>query len=109
MIQGGLGAQPAAASRRCALGVSCLGVSSGLVGTIYTQFNSGFMKNPYFEKVADFSSVHVDMWWIGPMWPKCAFGDKKGLIWGKGMPFGNLPHHWRRNCELFENIILHTQ
>ena len=30
------------------------------------------------------------MWWIGPMWPKCAFGDQKGLIWKEAMPFGNL-------------------
>ena len=20
------------------------------------------------------------VWWVGPMWPKCAFGDQKGLI-----------------------------
>ena len=21
--------------------------------------------------------MHVDMWWIGPIWPKCAFGRQK--------------------------------
>ena len=56
---------------------------SGLVGTIYTQINSGVKENPYFETLSDFPRVHVDMWWIGPMWPKCAFGDQKGLIWKK--------------------------
>ena len=35
---------------------------SGLMGTIYTQSNSGFMENPYFEKMADFSCV---MWICG--------------------------------------------
>ena len=30
---------------------------SGLVGTIYTQSDSGFIENPYFEKLADFSCV----------------------------------------------------
>ena len=44
-----------------------LGVPSGLVGTIYTKSNSGFMEIPYFEKLVDFSCVHVDLWWIGPM------------------------------------------
>ena len=50
------------------------------MGTIYTLSNSDFMENPYFEKLADF---HVDMWWIGPMWLECAFGDQKGLIRNK--------------------------
>ena len=27
------------------------------------------------------------------MWPKCAFGDQKGLIWNKDLPFGNFPYH----------------
>ena len=38
------------------------------------------------------------MWWIGPMWPKCAFGDQRGLIWNKAMPFGNPPYHGTKNC-----------
>ena len=84
----------------CPWGV--LEVPSGLVGTIYTQSNSGFMKTPYFENLADFSCVHVDMWWIGPMWPKCAFGDQKGLIWKESMLFGNPLHHGTKNCELFK-------
>ena len=32
------------------------------------------------------------------MWPKCAFGDQKGLIRNKDVPFGNPPHHGTRNC-----------
>ena len=35
---------------------------SGLMGTIYTQSDSGFMKNPYFENLADFFYV---MWICG--------------------------------------------
>ena len=69
---------------------------SGLVGTIYTQSKSGFMENPYFEKLADFSYV---MWMCGGLapWsapcPKCAFGDQNGLIRKKVMPFGNPSYH----------------
>ena len=70
----------AGSSEREACPGDALGVPSGLVGTIYTQSNSSFMENLI---LADFSSVHVNMWWIGPMWPKCAFGDQKGLIWKK--------------------------
>ena len=47
------------------------------------------MEDPYFEKNGRFSHVHVGMWCIGPMWPKCAFGDQKGLIWKKATSFGN--------------------
>ena len=39
---------------------------SGLMGTIYTQSDSGFMENPYFEKLADFSCV---MWICGGFAP----------------------------------------
>ena len=35
---------------------------SGLMGTIYTQSDSDFMENPYFEKLADLSCV---MWICG--------------------------------------------
>ena len=32
----------------------------------------------------------MDIWWICPMWTKCAFGDQKDHIWKKkDMPFGN--------------------
>ena len=44
--------EPAAASRRRTSGV--LGVPSDLVGTIYTQFNSGFRENSDFEKINRF-------------------------------------------------------
>ena len=40
------------------------------------------------------------MWWIGPMWPKCAFGDQKGLIRNKVMPFGNPPYHGTKTANL---------
>ena len=40
---------------------------SGLMGTIYTQSDSGFMENPYFEKLADFSCV---MWICGGFAPR---------------------------------------
>ena len=39
---------------------------SGLMGTIYTQSDLGFMENPYFEKLADFSYV---MWICGGFAP----------------------------------------
>ena len=37
----------------------------------------------------------MDMWWISPMWPKCAFGDQRVLIRKKGMPFGDPPYQTR--------------
>ena len=40
---------------------------SGLMGTIYTQSDSGFMENPYFEKLADFSCV---IWICGGFAPR---------------------------------------
>ena len=40
---------------------------SGLMETIYTQSDSGFMENPYFEKLADFSCV---MWICGGFAPR---------------------------------------
>ena len=39
---------------------------SGLMGTIYTQSDLGFMENPYFEKLADLSCV---MWICGGFAP----------------------------------------
>ena len=50
---------------------------SGLMGTIYTQSDSGFMENPYFEKLADFSCV---MWICGgfaPRGPSTLLATKK--------------------------------
>ena len=50
---------------------------SSLVGTIYTQSNSYFMENPYFEKLADFSCV---MWICGgfaPCGPSALLATKK--------------------------------
>jgi hypothetical protein len=44
------------------------------------------------------------MWWIGPMWPKCTFGDQKGLIRNKNMPFGNPPYHETKNCRFLKDI-----
>ena len=53
---------------------------SGLMGTIYTQSDSGFMENPYFEKLADFSCV---MWICGgfaPRGPSALLATKKASI-----------------------------
>ena len=50
---------------------------SGLMGTIYTQSDSDFMENPYFEKLADFSCV---MWICGgfaPRGPSALLATKK--------------------------------
>ena len=50
---------------------------SGLMGIIYTQSDSGFMENPYFEKLADFSCV---MWICGgfaPRGPSALLATKK--------------------------------
>ena len=65
------------------------------MGTIYTQSDSGFMEDPYFEKLADFSCV---MWICGGFaphgpstlliffifWPfmgqKVVFGVKKTVV-----------------------------
>ena len=47
------------------------------MGTIYTQSDSGFMENPYFEKLADFSCV---MWICGgfaPRGPSTLLATKK--------------------------------
>ena len=38
------------------------------------------------------------------MWPKCAFGDQKGLIRNKDMPFGNPPHHGTKKMRTFRKI-----
>ena len=62
------------------------------------------MENPYFEKISWFILRHVDMWWFCPMWPKCAFGDQKGLIRNKDMPFGNPLYHGTKNCRPLEKI-----
>ena len=35
------------------------------------------------------------------MWPKCAFGDQKGLIRKKDMPFGNPPYRGTIRCGIF--------
>ena len=45
------------------------------------------------------------MWWVGPMWPNCAFGDPKNLIWKKATSFGNLPHHGTKIADFFKISI----
>ena len=60
-----------------------LGVPSGLVGDQLHPIQLGLKANPCFGELAD-----VDMSWIGPIWPKCAFGDQKSLIWKEAMSFG---------------------
>ena len=101
LCEGGLGA---GGSQREACPGGVLEVLSGPVGATYTKSTSGLMENPCFEKLADFSLRHVDMWWVCPMWPKCAFGDPKCPIRNKDMPFGNPPHHGTKNCGLLKNI-----
>ena len=54
---------------------------SGLMGTIYTQSDSGFMENPYFEKLADFSCV---MWICGGFAPR----GPSALLATKNASFG---------------------
>ena len=75
-------------------------VPSGLVGTIYTQSNSGLMETPYFEKLADFSAscgYVVD-------WPNVAqvrfWQPKRPYLEKKDMPFGKPPYHGIINCGL---------
>ena len=63
-----------------------------------------FHGKPLFWKIGWFILRHVDMWWFCLMWPKCAFGDQKGLIRNKDMPFGNSPHHGTKNCGLLKNV-----
>ena len=55
-------------------------VPSGLVGTIYTHSNLGWMENPYFEKLDDFPYMHVEMGWICPMWPSAPLATKRAPI-----------------------------
>jgi hypothetical protein len=51
------------------------------MGTIYTQSDSGFMENPYFEKLADFSCV---MWICGGFAPR----GPSALLATKNASFG---------------------
>ena len=39
------------------------------------------------------------------MWPKCAFGNQKGLIRNKDMPFGSPLHHGTKNYGLLKQLI----
>ena len=50
--------------------------------------------------------MHVDMWWIGPIWPKHAFGDQKGLIRKKDMPFGDSPDHAKMFANFSKNRFI---
>ena len=87
--------EPAAASGRRVLGMSW-GCPAVLWGTIYTESNPGFMENPDFEKLAYFSCVHVDMWWIGPCGPS-ALLERSHVVWQS-------PSSWDKNCRLFKNV-----
>ena len=48
----------------------------GFTSTRVTKSNSGLRENPYFEKLADFSYMHVEMGWICPIWPSARFATK---------------------------------
>ena len=39
-----------------------------------------YLMETLFLKTGRFPCVHVDMWWVGSMCPKCAFGDQKGIV-----------------------------
>ena len=96
---------PAAASGRRALGVfwRCPAALWGLStpNPTHISWEILVLKNwPIFL-------CHVDMWWIGPMWPKCAFGNQKGLIRNKGMPFGNPPYHGKKNLQTLKSIFFY--
>ena len=41
------------------------------------------MDTPYFENLADFYCVHVDMWWIGPYGPSALLAIKKASFGNK--------------------------
>ena len=92
-----VGWEPEAANRRRVLvqhrGV--LGVPSGLVGTNYTQSNSGFMETPCFKKVADFSCV---------MWICCGLAPcgPSALLATKNASFGKKDPHHGKNCGIFK-------
>ena len=61
---------------------------------LHPESDSDFMETLFLKKIDRFFFLrHVDVWWFCPMWPKCAFGDPKGLIGRKDMPFGNPPYH----------------
>ena len=45
------------------------------------------------------------MWWFCPMWPKCAFGDQKGLIWKKRHAIWQSPLSWKEKLRTFKNSI----
>ena len=75
---------------------------SGLMGTIYTQSDSGFMENPYFEKLADFSCV---MWICGgfaPCGPSALLATKKAS-------FGIKTCHLAIPCIMGQKIADHLE
>ena len=47
------------------------------------------------------------MWWVCPVWPKCAFGDQKCPIWNKDMPFGNPTYHETKIANFLKKVIFH--
>ena len=73
------------------------------MGTIDTKFNSGFLKTPYIEKLANFSGVHVDMWWIGPCGPSTLLATKKASF---GMMTCGLaiPSLWDKKLRTYQDI-----
>ena len=79
-------------------------VPSGLVGTIYTQSNSSFMGNPYFEKLADFSYV---MWICGrvaPCGPSALVATKKASFANKRHAVWQSPLSWDKKLQTFKKL-----
>ena len=55
------------------------------------------MKNPCFEKLADFSCVMRICGELAPCGPSALLATKKAS-WEKDMPFGNPPLSWNKKC-----------
>ena len=54
--------------------------------------------------MADFFLCACGYVWVGPMWPKCASGDQKGLSWKEATSSGNPPIMGQRMWT-FKNIV----
>ena len=58
--------------------------------------------SPCFEtKKSRLFLCHVDMWWIGPMWPSALLATKKASFGKEDMPFGHPTYHGKENFILF--------
>ena len=75
------------------------------MGTIYTKSDSGFMENPYFEKLADFSYV---MWICGglaPCDPSALLASKKASFGIKPCRLAIPPYHGTKVADFLKPIF----